>query len=596
MTAQGFPQSPLLGLRTSFEWLPGETLFSLCSRYHHISGHRTPAQTCQALFGSKRTASSHDLPAFVQKLVDRTQGHLGEAQEVLLSHTLIPFYFPFHQALSCSNWLAQMTIGSTPTLKAQLGLAASQFGSAHPLKACPVCMESDTRGHGVAYWHVEHQLPGVFICPWHCCALQVSTDKVSGQDRFGWVLPRQARLMSITADPDHQLGDLQFAEFAAALWRLPPSFTFGLDLLGRLYRHKLVEGGFIDPGTSRVHHQQFEHAIQRLLFSSSMPIHWPWLASTGASHKFSKRLLRMTHPTSPRWSRHPLNHLPLMVLLFGSWQAFCDAYQRQDHGDASDVFANGTPLPTVVSGEVFRKNPSRSLVIDLIRSGRSVSQAAQLASVSVGTAMSWAAKEGIQSPRRPKVLKAPVRSNLIKELKCGVSKAIAASQAGVTIQSVTRLLLTEPGLHLQWQEACFMNRQKSARAAWQTIQAAFPDNSSPDWRRLEPATYAWLYRNDRAWLQGSIQERPRPAATAPQRRNWQSRDVALAQAVRESAMALQLSQPGKRLTVGKICAAVIGLRQKMSVLIKLPLTRAAIQQACSAGKSSADSSQTSLSM
>lgn len=583
-------------LRPLVEWLPGETLFSLCSRYHHISGHRSSSQTCQALFGSPRTGPSHDVASCVQNLVDRTQGHLGNAQVVLLAHTLIPFYFPFHQELSCLNWLAQITTGSSPILKAQLGLAASQFGSAHPLKACPLCMDSDTKDHGVAYWHVDHQLPGVFICPRHFCALQFASDKVSGQDRFGWVLPRQARLISLTARPDHEFGDMQFAEFAASLWRLPPSFTFALDRLGKLYRQKLVEGGFIDPATARVRHQQFEHSIQKSLFSSSMPIHWPWLASHGELHNFSQRLLRMTHPTSPRWSRHPLNHLPLLVMLFGSWQAFWDAYRLQDLRDNSNTIGYGTPVSTVVSGAVVRQNSPRSLVINLIRSGRSVSQAAKLAAVSVGTAMTWAADEGIQSPRRPKVLKAPVRSILIQELKCGTSKAQAASQAGVTVQSVTRLLFTEPGLHQQWQETCFINRQKDHRAAWQTIQAAFPENSSADWRRLNPATYAWLYRNDRAWLKRSIQERPRPAATAPQRRDWHSRDVALAQAVRESAVQLQLSQPGKRVTIGQICASVSGLRQKMSVLMKLPLTRVAIQQACSVGKSKADSSQANLSL
>lgn len=441
-------------------------------------------------------------------------------------------------------------------------------------------MESNTRDHGVAYWHVEHQLPGVFICPWHCCALQLASDKVSGQNRHGWVLPRQARLMSLSASTAHHLGDLQFAEFASALWSLPLSFTFTLDRLGKLYRRKLVEDGFIHTVSSRVDHRRFEQSLQKLLSISSMPIVWPWLASSDHLHSFSRRLLRMAHPTSPRWSRQPLNHLPLMVLLFDSWISFWNAYQLKDFGEGSSSDVDTAPTPPVPCDAVNKNESPRSVVIEMIRSGQTVSQAAKLALVSVATAMTWAANEGIQTPRRPKVLKVAARSNLIQKLKCGIGKAEAASLAGITVQSVTRLLFTEPGLHDQWEAARFLNAQKDARESWQAIQVAFPENSSNEWRRLDPAAYAWLYRNDRAWLKSSIQERPRPPATSPQRRDWEGRDATLAQAVRIAVLGRQLSHPSKPPTIGDICAVVSGLRQKLSVLHKLPLTRQSIREAC----------------
>jgi hypothetical protein len=161
-----------------------------------------------------------------------------------------------------------------------------------------------------------------------------------------------------------------------------------------------------------------------------------------------------------------------------------------------------------------------------------------------------------------------------------MNKAEVASRAGITIQSVTRLLFSEPGLHDQWRTARFLAAQNAARDSWRSIQNKFPDCSSNDWRCLDPAVYAWLYRNDRPWLQHSIQNRPKPVSKSPQRRDWQQRDATLAQTVRLAALDWQKNNVGERLTIGDICAVVSGLRQKLSALHKLPLTRQSISDAC----------------
>jgi len=56
------------------QWLPDETLFSLASRHHVVSGNVRPGDTCFQLFGHKRLGSSHDLPARVDEFVRRTAG------------------------------------------------------------------------------------------------------------------------------------------------------------------------------------------------------------------------------------------------------------------------------------------------------------------------------------------------------------------------------------------------------------------------------------------------------------------------------------------------------------------------------------------
>ncbi|MEX8194543.1 TnsD family Tn7-like transposition protein [Comamonas guangdongensis] len=377
------------------------------------------------------------------------------------------------------------------------------------------------------------------------------------------------------------------ADAALALWKLPISFTFVQDRLNRLYKAKLVEQGFVHAASSRVDHKRFEQALASVLTASLMTVSWPWLDS----RIFSRRLLRMGHSTSPRVSRHPLNHLPLIILLFGSWESFWAAYHELDNASL-DCDAIDFPRQVLIGQEApDPKELLRASLIEKIHSGQSVSRAAELTGVAVATAMAWAASEGIQSPRRPKLLKPDVRSRLVLQLKRGVDKAVAASLVSISVATVTRVLLTEPGLHAQWSAARFIKAQKRSRKSWQTIRDAFPAASSNEWRRLDPAAYAWLYRNDRLWLQNSIQARSFPPTTSTQRRDWHQRDASLAQAVRVAALDWYMSNSGTHLTIGILCAAVKGLRQKMSALPKLPLTRKAIQEACADHRSAASTSQ-----
>lgn len=54
--SQLFESTPLL------DWLPDETLFSLVSRIHSMSGHGEDWRTSLLLFGTRHTGIHHDLP------------------------------------------------------------------------------------------------------------------------------------------------------------------------------------------------------------------------------------------------------------------------------------------------------------------------------------------------------------------------------------------------------------------------------------------------------------------------------------------------------------------------------------------------------
>lgn len=194
ITSDFFPDEQLL------YWLPGETLFSLLSRQHLLSGTTLASRTSERFFGSSRGGSQHDIPSHLASFVERTGGRLGDLQGVALGRTLLSFYRAFISPLECCHIIESMGGDSVAHLKLRLGILTSRFRAHHPLKACPLCMTEDMQRTGWAYWHMAHQHPGVWTCTKHLQPLLASKLKATGVQRFQWSLPR-----SIELDDAHPL-------------------------------------------------------------------------------------------------------------------------------------------------------------------------------------------------------------------------------------------------------------------------------------------------------------------------------------------------------------------------------------------------------
>lgn len=574
LTATSFALSPAM------EWLPDETVFSLCSRLHFLSGHHVPTKTNQLLFGTARAGSAHDVPAHVQALVTRLP-NLGDARAVIRRHTLLPFYFPFHEAHRCQSWVEQMALGSASKLKAQLGLASTGYGAAHPLKACTACMDEDVRLHGVAYWHVSHQLPGVIVCPVHHTALVAAKVKVSGKDRFGWMLPTEVKLIPIHQSFDAEATASELAKASLALHAMPTDFCFDNSRLVDLYMHRLIEMGWTRRNCATISRSAFEPALRRFLDASCVAQVWPWMINEQGAHTMAERLIRICRGSGSRESRHPLNHLILQLMLFGTWDAFLEQYQRDfiTLPSTKEPRSQARARRSATTDEQ-RDTDRNAIIAERMAQGVSATQVAKEYGVTVSTAMTWACKAGVAPSRRPKSLKEPVRRHLVKALSKGEDKQTTAQRFGLSVQTITRLLLTEPGLHQTWLAARFLKEQTRCRSAWTRVMASMPSASCVLWRRLEPAAYAWLYRNDRAWLQEAIAKRPQPASITPTRRDWTARDQSLCQLVQKAGFNWMSLHPHGHPTLAMLCTEVQGLRQVLSVLHKLPLTQLAILEVC----------------
>lgn len=570
-----FPEYQLLS------WLPDETFFSLVSRHHQLWGHVTSAQTCQLIFGSARAGTHHDLPNSLGAFARRTNALLGEVDFIARERTLLKFYAVFAPPGESENAVACMSSASVAHLKLRLGILTSRFRANHPLKACPQCMEQDLRETGWAYWHLKHQFPGVWMCTTHKQPLLQSALKANGVERFQWLLPRLSELNPASVHSNETVACSFLLSLAELIEHLVQSAEHQPLLLGKpheVYRQELQARGWI-AGAASLRTGQIATAFLNYCEPLRRIPEFDSLAED--EEGMAMQLGRLLRP--PRSGTHPLRHLLLIHWLFGDAQRFHCALKSEDaHNRAptqDDVLA---ALPVV--------DPRKDRLCSLIQEeGQSVRKAASLVGVDPQTALVWAAKAGIAISRRPQKLSTNVRAKAIRDLRRGIDKEKAASQAGVSVGSITRLLLSDAKLHADWSEARGAKARAHSRALWLQLLQSSGSLGIKWMRQLDPRTYMWLYRNDRAWLDANKPDllpaslHPRPSVV-----DWEARDEQLRGLVREAALRLMEERGVRRIHFWQLCQKIPDLRAKRASLHRLPRTLEAIQAALTAHLPSQD--------
>ena len=563
-----FDDSVAINLR----WLPDETLFSICSRHHHLSKNYKPSSTCQQLFGHKLQGLAHDFPSRIAYLTAASDGVLGSPDEIIYRHSILPFYLPLAREHIKTSAIAAMRGEGIGHLKWNLGILTSRFGANHPLKACPKCLGEDVQNHRVAYWHKSHQLPGVWICPIHSECLLTSTIKSTGVERFFWCLPSQNELESPFApdEPSQAQSNaslLKLAQSSISLASLPESFSFNPTRLQQCYLSRLKDRGLIKESGLQI--KPRELGVQFSEYTRVLRVAPELMAlpnTVDEAIAFARKMI------APRTGTHPLRHLVWINWLFDNWDQFFHAYENF----SEDIASKPNPSPP----EIPVKNPKKTELINLLtKEGLTITGAAKCLEIDFGTAAAWATEAGIKVPTRPSKMTPEIRDQMIRALKNGDDKKVIAVTYDISITTVTKLLSTEIGLSEAWHQARFRKAQESHRQAWQAVITNNPNLGVKAVRVLEPAAFMWLYRHNREWLT----EESAKLSKAPRQNHsnvdWDARDEALAQQVKEVALEIFEKNPYKRILLWMIYQRLPELKAKLAKLERLPLTKSAITSA-----------------
>ncbi len=573
------PETNFFGDAPLLSWLPDETLFSLVSRHHKFWGHGLAKQTNLLLFGRSRGGSQHDLPSGIDDFVRLTEQRLGTADEICVQHTLLRYYRNFIGDRDEENFVATLRSQSVANLKFRLGILTSRFRAHHPLKACSVCMQNDRGEFGWAYWHIQHQYPGVWICQTHGSPLLESDLKSSGVERFHWHLPGAAHLrpwpVELKALRDMHFDSLsRLANLTINIVHRQPRIRIDLTQLHWAYRVALGRRNLLTPnGGLRLSAiaDEFLTYVQTLKLLPE----FSGLASTiNEANAQMSRMLRV-----PRSGTHPLRHIVMIDWLFGESGKFFKAYEKilSLPQISNDIKPSGQSL--ILPSTAEKSDRKQTLAKLIQEEGKSMRAAAAVLDIDTATAIVWAAQMGIEASHRPKKLKADRRKALVEILRQGVDKKIAAKEFEISVVTVTHVLRSEFGLNQQWQQARQAAARVRAREAWSALVTEHANLGVKFIRNLNPAAYAWLYRNDRKWLSERSPVLGVSISSTSHRVHWDERDLDLSAAVERAALTLRSSLGKQKLMLWHLYQAIPELKAKLSVLDRLPITLRAIEVA-----------------
>ncbi|WP_420803702.1 TniQ family protein [Ralstonia mojiangensis] len=308
-------------------WLPDETLFSLVSRQHQLSGNVRASETCRDAFGVDRLGPEANIPSVPGAFVAATHGRYGSAGEILLQHTVLPYYLPLASAKIRADVWAQLTSDEPQSFRYPLGRLTGRLCAHHPLKACAGCMAEDQASFGVAYWHRLHQLPSVWVCPKHRSSL---LECVRGQSGGVWTvlcLPEPAYLRS----PSAMVGKgaevlrpwMRVARTSAAYMESAPQLCLDRCRVCSVLAAQAVQLGAVDDAGKLDFHKCAQLLMQISEISASVP-------QLGAVCRDERRVTSMARRMLQ--SEFRLSVLDLMLAvscMHGSWAAFLCAYQDQ---------------------------------------------------------------------------------------------------------------------------------------------------------------------------------------------------------------------------------------------------------------------------
>lgn len=508
-----------------------------------------------------------------------TGGRLGSAEEIIRRHTILPYYLPFSDRISEAESIARLAGTSIGSLKYQLGILTSRFRANHPLKACPACMESDRRQWATTYWHLQHQLPGTWICLKHNELLTVSTLKSTGVSRFQWLLPTAAAQDAAPCESYDKDALTRLATLASALWYLPVGTRLHPQFVAATYRQTLRDRGLVTGnGAGRLCHTEigakysdYLEPLRKVQELRALP-HSPVTAA--------QEVRRLA--STPRSGVHPLRHLALIGWLYGDM-----------NGLMKELSKTGFAIAESIEGPKEKKSDDarhqiRQQLIERVISGRAVSTVSRELGIDPKTGMAWLAAHGLETKKRPSLITGKVRIQMMDALRRGLSKQEVATKGKVSVVSVTRLLDTEVGLREAWMSAKFNKAQHHARSSWQKLMVANPQAGVKAIRLIRPDIYMWLYRNDREWLVAKSQEAPPMRPVSGRRVDWLNRDKALATKITEVALDLSKKTPKRKVKLWQLYQRIPDLKAKLGHLDQLPLSQAAIRDALNADVSGGD--------
>lgn len=413
--------------------LPGETLPSVLAREALLHADYIGRKTVRKQLGYL-SSPSHLLPTGISRL----RWSSTTPEEFIYRHTGYPYFVVFMRPARRRAAREKILFGQGSALKMIVGLPAGRLGAVEQYRYCDRCRHEDLCSYGVAYWHREHQLPGVLLCQAHNCMLIEHSNLGFGGVHRHLFLPPQTELggsridvPSVSEEATSRLGAI--ADFSTALLA-DTSIIIEPALLMRTYREMFLRTEMRDR-EANISFKRLATAVRRWMEPLSELDPFRMLYRRAGSE--SGWVAALVHQS--RSSIHPLKHIVYACAVFGNYGRFISAYSQ-------------LPLP-LERATPRRCSPPLESISRALREGAKPTAVARKYNVSVHYVQRIAHNLNIVVNRRPKILSAAKEDELSRRLRRGLAVKSVAQKSRVSVCTVYRVIQFDAQLKHDWKTA-----------------------------------------------------------------------------------------------------------------------------------------------
>lgn len=511
---------------------PNETVYSILARYFQRLEGFGLTKVMNAIFQSTAIPPD-DLPNNIIKFVNNTPLRYSYTPEIIIDkHTLFNLYATYSGKETCQKLRQDMLSKGRTDMIALAGFNHDQAKRWNTPRFCAECVKEDIEIYGEPYWHREHQILGIKVCPHHQTvthdvALAGITDG-SGRRRSFVALDVSMLDAKCSADKEPISSDAILEKHwrvAVNAWNaLNSKDVFELDQIKQKYQARLRERGYSWEG-GRTRTEKFrldfmryygEDFLNDIGCTIEMGVQ-NWLVKTLRGNCF----------------RHPIKQLLVTEFLFETFQEFNNANAKyKPFGDAPWVCLN--PLADHYNERVVERCTLKSTRrkhqygvfscmcgFEYARHIGSVNENDYEAIISLGHVLEHKVKQIAESEQ---ILEKEVLERLGLSKHCATKRVqkgqIDASKKEPYRQAILLILAEDPTV---------TRKQIFDRAMKQ---------------------FQWLRKNDKEWFE---QFMPRPSTKNPseyRNTNWEELDANMCSRITAVAEAI-LNQSGKPLRITK---------------------------------------------
>jgi hypothetical protein len=217
-----------------------ETLYSIGSRYHLLSGSRSDRRSALDLLGHRRGRCLHEVPVGLNHLEKVSQGRLTLSEALLRQRTVLAAFLPFSDDRARARILSICAGGASHDSIRRSGFQWREIPRTRYLRLCPECLVDDERLRGTVFWRNQHQLPGVWACTRHGVTLRAITLEAS---QNSWVRP-DLSIATISPSPAAAHPGGALFRVAESIGWLASKSRVSIDALRVMVRSRLAGAGF----------------------------------------------------------------------------------------------------------------------------------------------------------------------------------------------------------------------------------------------------------------------------------------------------------------------------------------------------------------